>query len=401
MKNLLRRLVLLVTLAWLPMISWAGVFVSVGFAPPPLPVYEQPLCPGPGYLWTPGYWGYDEDDGYYWVPGTWALAPEPGLLWTPGYWGWSTGFYFWHAGYWGPHVGFYGGVDYGFGYNGIGYQGGYWNHGEFNYNRAVNNVNVTNIHNTYNSTVVNNTNINRTSYNGGQGGTTARPSGYEQRAANDHHFQPTASQGQHQQAARGDPSQRFSANNGRPGVFATSRPGLFHGSGAVTRGSAAGRGPIQAAAQNRAQSWTGQQTPVGRTASQGAAPRYQYQRQEPRTQQSQLAQQPRQQPQVRQSWASQRYGQQAQYRQSWSQPRNVQAQTQPYRSNWAGRSYSGPQSQYRASYAQPRYQAPAWQGRSQFSGQQFQQARAPQFSQSRSQMQPHWGGGGGGGGRRR
>src|SRR5258708_14614916 len=26
--------------------------------PPPLPDYEQPQCPQPGYLWTPGYWGY-------------------------------------------------------------------------------------------------------------------------------------------------------------------------------------------------------------------------------------------------------------------------------------------------------------------------------------------------------
>jgi hypothetical protein len=31
-----------------------GVAVSVGFAPPPLPVYAQPICPGDGYLWTPG-----------------------------------------------------------------------------------------------------------------------------------------------------------------------------------------------------------------------------------------------------------------------------------------------------------------------------------------------------------
>jgi hypothetical protein len=26
--------------------------------PPPLPQYSQPLCPGNGYLWTPGYWSY-------------------------------------------------------------------------------------------------------------------------------------------------------------------------------------------------------------------------------------------------------------------------------------------------------------------------------------------------------
>src|SRR5579871_1298867 len=95
----------------------AAVFVSVTVAPPELPVYEQPAIPGPGYIWSPGYWAWDGQD-YYWVPGTWVLAPEPGYLWTPGYWGYEDGVYLWHEGYWGPHVGFYGGVDYGFGYAG-------------------------------------------------------------------------------------------------------------------------------------------------------------------------------------------------------------------------------------------------------------------------------------------
>ena len=54
-----------------------GVGIAVSFGPPPLPVYEQPLCPGDGYLWTPGYWDYDYDDGdYYWVPGTWIMARQ-------------------------------------------------------------------------------------------------------------------------------------------------------------------------------------------------------------------------------------------------------------------------------------------------------------------------------------
>jgi hypothetical protein len=68
----------------------AQIILSIGIAPPPLPVYEQPFCPTGGYIWTPGYWAY-ADEGYFWAPGTWALAPEPGLLWTPGYWGWGGG----------------------------------------------------------------------------------------------------------------------------------------------------------------------------------------------------------------------------------------------------------------------------------------------------------------------
>src|ERR1700722_13824643 len=103
--------------------SQIAVGISVRVGPPPLPVYAQPICPGPGYFWTPGYWAWNDDDGYYWVPGTWVVAPV-GMLWTPGYWGWGGGLYAWHAGYWGPHIGFYGGINYGFGYTGVGFVGG-------------------------------------------------------------------------------------------------------------------------------------------------------------------------------------------------------------------------------------------------------------------------------------
>ncbi len=65
-----------------------AVGISVRIGPPVLPVYVQPICPGPGYLWVPGYWAYGPDD-YFWVPGTWVFPPEVGLLWTPGYWGWE------------------------------------------------------------------------------------------------------------------------------------------------------------------------------------------------------------------------------------------------------------------------------------------------------------------------
>src|SRR5207253_4754707 len=62
--------------------SYAQVDISVNFAPPVLPVYEQPPCPVGGYIWTPGYWGYGYDVGdYYWVPGAWVPPPTVGLLW--------------------------------------------------------------------------------------------------------------------------------------------------------------------------------------------------------------------------------------------------------------------------------------------------------------------------------
>jgi hypothetical protein len=220
---------LLVALAFLAFSACAfaqiGVSISVGFAPPELPVYEQPLCPGDGYIWTPGYWAWDGDD-YYWVPGTWILAPEVGFFWTPPYWGWGGAAFIFHEGYWGPQIGFYGGINYGFGYFGHGYEGGRWDNGHFFYNRAVNNVNVTVIHNVYNTRVVNNT-VTRVSYNGGQGGISARATAQEEAAERDRHIPPVAAQTQHVQAARGNQELRASVNHGKPPIGATARPGEF------------------------------------------------------------------------------------------------------------------------------------------------------------------------------
>jgi hypothetical protein len=224
-----------------PARSSARVGISITIAPPVLPVYVQPVCPGDGYIWTPGYWAYG-DDGYYWVPGTWVLAPEVGFLWTPGYWGWVNNAYIWHAGYWGPRVGFYGGINYGFGYTGFGFTGGYWGGGHFFYNRNVNNVNVTVIHNTYDKTVVsNNAGVSRVSFNGGHGGTTARPTAGEQAAARDHHIFATSAQEQHQREASTDRSQFASVNHGKPAITATAKPAEFSGHGLVAAKAAGGR----------------------------------------------------------------------------------------------------------------------------------------------------------------
>jgi hypothetical protein len=208
--------------------SFAQIGISISFAPPELPVYEQPLCPGDGYLWTPGYWAYANDyDDYYWVPGTWVMAPEVGLLWTPAYWGWGGNGYVFYDGYWGPHVGFYGGISYGYGYYGEGYEGGRWDNGHFFYNRSVNNVNVTVIHNVYNTTVINSTTVNRVSYNGGNGGISVRPRPQEEVAAREKHIPAVAVQSEHAQAARTNPEQRASVNHGKPAVAATPKPGAF------------------------------------------------------------------------------------------------------------------------------------------------------------------------------
>jgi hypothetical protein len=217
-----------------------AVGISVRIGPPVLPVYVQPICPGPGYIWVPGYWAYGPD-GYFWVPGTWVEPPEVGLLWTPGYWGWQDHFYIWHAGYWGPEVGYYGGINYGFGYTGVGFSGGYWRDRTYYYNRAVTNVNVEVVRNTYNTTVVNNnTTINRVSFNGGPGGVMARPTSREMAAEHQRHVSMTNEQTQHQQAARSNRTLLASVNHGRPDVAASVRPGQFEAHGAMESGRPAG-----------------------------------------------------------------------------------------------------------------------------------------------------------------
>lgn len=203
-----------------------AVGISVRIGPPALPVYAQPVCPGEGYIWVPGYWAY-ADGGYYWVPGTWVIPPEAGLLWTPGYWGFGENVYVWHPGYWGPHVGFYGGIDYGYGYPGTGFYGGYWNGGRFFYNRSVTNVNVTVVRNVYERRVVEE-HGSRASFNG-RGGATARPTREEQNAERERHFQATAAQQQHRDAASRDRSMFARDNNGRPPIAATPRPGELRG----------------------------------------------------------------------------------------------------------------------------------------------------------------------------
>ena len=229
--HILGFVLLVLVIAFVPARSAAqiSVGVAVHIGPPALPVYEQPICPGAGYLWTPGYWGYG-DDGYYWVPGTWVMAPTVGFLWTPGYWGWGGGGYLWHGGYWGPHVGFYGGINYGFGYGGVGFVGGRWNGGVFAYNTAVMHVNTTVIHNTYiDRTVVNNVTVNNhVSYNGGTGGVSARPNSAELAAEHEHHVAPTSVQTQHEHSASTNRSLLASENHGKPAIAATTKPGEFN-----------------------------------------------------------------------------------------------------------------------------------------------------------------------------
>ena len=239
--------VLLALLA--PLAAWAQVSVSINIGPPPLLAYAQPMVPGEGYIWTPGYWGWSRHDrGYYWIPGTWVLAPTPGYLWTPGYWAFGNSGYLWNQGYWGPSVGFYGGINYGYGYGGRGYDGGRWNGDVFSYNRAYNNISPTIVRNIYTTRSIGSNyqpaNSSNVSFNGGRGGVNLRPTAAQvqvQRAATRTEAVPM--QVEHERASLGNPSQRASTARSAPVIAATPKPSAFTEAGVVrSRGERGDRG---------------------------------------------------------------------------------------------------------------------------------------------------------------
>jgi hypothetical protein len=261
----LRSLVLAGFLALPLASSHAQVGISVNFAPPVVPAYEQPPCPVAGYIWTPGYWGYGYDVGdYYWVPGVWVPPPSVGLLWTPPWWGWNNGVYAFNQGYWGPTVGFYGGINYGHGYTGNGYWGGRWNGNNFQYNTAVTRVNTNVVHNTYvNNSVTKQVNANRASFNG-PNGIKAEPNAEQKAvAANAKKMPPTSQQLARQQAAAKDRNLQASVNKGKPNADAIKSFNKSEGAG-QGKGDAEGLGTAAGAGAGKGENKVGNASKLNR-----------------------------------------------------------------------------------------------------------------------------------------
>jgi hypothetical protein len=373
----LRSLVLTAAVSAVPAASFAGVFVSISFgAPPLLPVYEQPFCPAAGYIWTPGYWAFDDDNGYYWVPGAWVLAPYPGALWTPAYWGWGDGGYYFHPGYWGLHVGFYGGVNYGYGYYGHGFEGGYWDRDRFFYNREVMRVDEGRIHNVYNRHVEHIDRTNRISFNGGRGGIQERPNQQEMAFTHEQHVAPLAAQHQNEMRAAQNRMQFANVNHGRPQDVVRTQPVAFDHTMPVNNNhvTAPPANMQRPNAPSNAQPINTQ--PINRPAAptqtfnrapQGGYPQQQNQARptfnqgygQPRTQ---IPQQPMNQPRPT-------------YNPGYNQPR-MQPQPQPM--------HQAPQ----PTYSQPRMQAPTQQQMRPMPQPQMRQAPQPSYSQPRMQAPP-------------
>jgi hypothetical protein len=76
-----------------------GAYV-VRYGPPPPPRYGiVGVAPGPGYVWTEGYWDR-RGDNWAWVGGAWLRPPRPRAVWVPGYWRGEHGRYRFYRGYW-------------------------------------------------------------------------------------------------------------------------------------------------------------------------------------------------------------------------------------------------------------------------------------------------------------
>lgn len=223
LRRRFERAALILALAAVSGLAYSQVAISISIAPPELPVYDQPPCPAPNLIWTPGYWAWGED-GYYWVPGAWVEAPEEGLLWTPGYWGYDNGNYMWNDGYWAPEVGFYGGVDYGYGYPGDGFYGGRWQGNTFSYNVAVWSINNSVIRHTYRNEVNYRNQYGRVSYNGGRGGIRARPTPAQRTVREHKRSGPIQAQQRQAQLARSLRQNYAKVNNGHPEHAAMERP---------------------------------------------------------------------------------------------------------------------------------------------------------------------------------
>ena len=358
----IRSLVLAAAVSAIPAASYAGVFVSVSFgAPPVLPVYEQPICPAAGYIWTPGYWAFDDDNGYYWVPGAWVLAPYSGALWTPGYWGWGDEGYYWNPGYWGLHVGFYGGVNYGYGYFGHGFEGGYWDRDRFFYNREVVRVDEVRIHNVYDRHIEHIDHDNRISFNGGRGGIQERPTAQEMAFTHEQHVAPLPAQHQNEMRAAQNRMQFANVNHGRPQDVVRTQPVAFD------RNMPINNNHVTAPANNM-------QRPNAQPVNRPAAPTQTFNR-------APQGGYPQQQNNARPT-----------YNQGYGQPRVQTPQQQPMNRPAAptqtfNRAPQGgyPQQQnnarptYNPGYAQPRMQAPP---------QPMHQAPQPTYSQPRMQAPP-------------
>ncbi len=104
--NLLRRSILSATLlgsfALTACAAGYGNYYA-GYAPPPPPapyrVGVVGYAPGPGFVWTNGYWAL-RGGRWAWAEGAWVRPPRHRAVWVAPYWEPHRRSYRFHRGYW-------------------------------------------------------------------------------------------------------------------------------------------------------------------------------------------------------------------------------------------------------------------------------------------------------------
>ena len=80
--------------------EFQGTLGTLTLRPPPVVRVEtQTVAPGPGYLWTPGYWRWTGTQ-YVWVSGSWVSRPRPAAVWVAGHWVHRGRGWVWVPGHW-------------------------------------------------------------------------------------------------------------------------------------------------------------------------------------------------------------------------------------------------------------------------------------------------------------
>jgi len=83
-RKIFYLLVVVLYFTAIPALAEVNLNIDVG-TPPPVPVVETiPSAVPAGYVWAPGYWGW-ENGRHVWVKGDW-IRERPGYVWAPGRW---------------------------------------------------------------------------------------------------------------------------------------------------------------------------------------------------------------------------------------------------------------------------------------------------------------------------
>jgi WXXGXW repeat (2 copies) len=77
----------------------AGGMYVTAYAPPPPRYAAVGYAPGPGYVWTAGYWNR-AGGNWSWVEGRWQRPPHRNAVWVAAEWRHEGKGYRFHRGYW-------------------------------------------------------------------------------------------------------------------------------------------------------------------------------------------------------------------------------------------------------------------------------------------------------------